>query len=127
IQPPTMFTKFASMFTSPNLLPIVKNSAVMNEELKKVYKFKDPLSNEQKDVIAIASLLSDQQRVMQQLEKLENILAERKKTGNYHEYNPKRPGLYKHNKLLSGFLYDWLEKNKFEGKAKLYDAVAPLD
>lgn len=102
------------------MLPL--DPAFIKEEIKNIYKFNEPLSTEENDILAIAEFLANKDAVLVQLGKLERILKERKDkmiaAGKHEEFNEENPGEYKHNKILSSFLYDWAKDNKFGGYAK---------
>lgn len=98
----------------------------IDSELIKAFNYKEPFEPEQKDIISIQKFLANVKNdspVMKQLQLLEYELekhagkrydSETKLLEGYEEGKP-----FRHDKLLSGFLRQWAEENKFTGYGKL--------
>jgi hypothetical protein len=55
-------------------IPMHERNSSIDENLKKMYGFNDPLTAEQKSIIEVAKILTDKQTVLDQLRKLETLL-----------------------------------------------------
>lgn len=121
----TFYDKLAKHFNKQNNNHTVtldwgelKSTPLLEEQrmaaVEKMYSFKEPKSNEQKSIIAVAGLLKNKEVVFAQLSKLEKILKERKRKLFLSGMSPYEKGV----KLLSGYLSQWARDNGFSGYAK---------
>lgn len=106
----------------------------LNEEfafstMKKIFKFDEPLTSQQKDIIKIALFLNDTDAVKSQLSKLEEILEERAASRwdpnkkSLIDYQTNKP--LDHKKFFSNYLYEWAKENNFPNYAKIYKKIDP--
>ena len=80
---------------------------VINDEIEKVYSFKQPYSDEQKSMIAVAKILTDKKTVLAQLAKAEAAFVSLKniKPNSANENDKREQKKHPTHKILTNFLY----------------------
>jgi hypothetical protein len=104
----------------------------IDDTLKTMYGFKGPLTKEQESLIAVAKLLSDKSIVVEQLHKLESLLAAKRESlkegkKDTSHVDTSSPPRFKDYKFLSSILYEYLNANGFSESVVLGNEVVARD